>query len=241
MKSLKKIFIIIIFLLVVFSGCVYIDYFLVKTKNTFPKIAIKEELNDETTIYKGILYKVWYCKNNKTMSIGSYSDRDAICPKKYTYTDDYYRNSMGINISKHDLELLISDGIYTSEMIEDINSESDLKDKVYVANIYGQTKYKKVDKDKREGIELESGIELVVFPTFEKNGESYSWTYDYNVLNFYCMKSEKDKTKLFSKYENNTCSEEYKEITFDEKWCSLYKNSTLIYKDSIKKSCEKGA
>ena len=103
MKSLKKIFIIIIVLLVVFSGCVYIDYFLVKTKNTFPKIAIKEELNDETTIYKGILYKVWYCKNNKTMSIGSYSDRDAICPKKYTYTDDYYKNSMGINISKHDL------------------------------------------------------------------------------------------------------------------------------------------
>ena len=51
MKSLKKIFIIIIVLLVVFSGVVYIDYFLVKTKNTFPKIAIKEELNDET---KGI-------------------------------------------------------------------------------------------------------------------------------------------------------------------------------------------
>ena len=67
MKSLKKIFIIIIVLLVVFSGVVYIDYFLVKTKNTFPKIAIKEELNDETTVYKAILYKVWYCKNNKSI------------------------------------------------------------------------------------------------------------------------------------------------------------------------------
>ena len=170
MKSLKKIFIIIIVLLVVFSGVVYIDYFLVKTKNTFPKIAIKEELNDETTVYKAILYKVWYCKNNKSISIGNYSDRDAICPKKYTYENGYYKNNMGIVISKHDLELLISNSIYTSEMIEDINSENDLKDKVYVALTYGKTKYKKVEKDKREGITLESGVELVVFPTFEQNG-----------------------------------------------------------------------
>ena len=63
---------------------------------------------------------------------------------------------MGIVISKHDLELLISNSIYTSEMIEDINSENDLKDKVYVALTYGKTKYKKVEKDKREGITLES-------------------------------------------------------------------------------------
>ncbi|UKI58752.1 MAG: hypothetical protein L6V81_05170 [Clostridium sp.] len=49
----------------------------------FPKIAIKEELNDETTVYKAILYKVWYCKKIiKTLSIGNYSDKDAICPKK---------------------------------------------------------------------------------------------------------------------------------------------------------------
>ena len=143
MKSLKKIFIIIIVLLVVFSGVVYIDYFLVKTKNTFPKIAIKEELNDETTVYKAILYKVWYCKNNKSISIGNYSDRDAICPKKYTYENGYYKNNMGIVISKHDLELLISNSIYTSEMIEDINSENDLKEKDRVVfKEYSGTKVK---------------------------------------------------------------------------------------------------
>ncbi len=239
MKSLKKIFIIIIVLLVVFSGVVYIDYFLVKTKNTFPKIAIKEELNDETTVYKAILYKVWYCKNNKSISIGNYSDRDAICPKKYTYENGYYKNNMGIVISKHDLELLISNSIYTSEMIEDINSENDLKDKVYVALTYGKTKYKKVEKDKREGLTLESGVELVVFPTFEQNGNEYSWVYNYNVDNFNCMKTEKDKTKTFSKYENNTCGKEYQPLQFDSRWCSLYKNSTLIYKDDIEKLCEK--
>ena len=239
MKSLKKIFIIIVVLLVVFSGIVYIDYFLVKTKNAFPKIAIKEELNDETTVYKAILYKVWYCKNNKTLSIGNYSDKDAICPKKYTYKNGYYKNSMGIVISKHDLELLISQGIYTSEMIEDISTESDLKDKVYVALTYGKTKYKKVDKDKREDITLINGVELVVFPSFEQKGEEYSWTYDYDIINFNCMKTDKDKTKLFSKFENGECSEDYQKLQFDDRWCSLYKNSTLIYKDDIEKLCER--
>ena len=146
---------------------------------------------------------------------------------------------MGIVISKHDLELLISNSIYTSEMIEDINSENDLKDKVYVALTYGKTKYKKVEKDKREGITLESGVELVVFPTFEQNGNEYSWVYNYNVDNFKCMKTEKDKTKTFSKYENNTCGKEYQPLQFDSRWCSLYKNSTLIYKDDIEKLCEK--
>ena len=241
MKSLKKIFIIIIVLLVVFSGVVYIDYFLVKTKNTFPKISIKEELDDETTVYKAVLYKVWYCKNNKAISIGSYSDRDAICPKKYTYDNGYYKNNMGINISKRDLELLISAGVYTSEMIEDINSESDLKDKVYVATTYEQTKYKKVDKDKREGITLESGVELVVFPTFESNGGEYSWVYDYNEENYNCMKTDKNKTKVFSRFENGKCGDDYQKLQFDDKWCSLYKNSTLIYKDDIEKLCEKEA
>lgn len=237
----KKIFIIIILLLVVFSGCVYIDYFLVKTKNTFPKISIKEDVDDETIVYNAVFYKVWYCKNNKTMLIGSYNDRGAICPKKYTYDNGYYKNNMGVSISKKDLELLISDGIYTSEMIEDISSESDLKDKVYVASTYGESKYKKVDKDKREGITLETGVELVVFPQYIQNGEEYSWTYDYNVENFYCMKTLKDKTKTFSKYENGKCNELYQGIKFDERWCSLYKNSTLIYKDNIEDLCNKEA
>ena len=53
------------------------------------------------------------------------------------------------------------------------------------------------------------------------------------------MKTEKDKTKTFSKYENNTCGKEYQPLQFDSRWCSLYKNSTLIYKDDIEKLCEK--
>ena len=116
MKKVVKIFIFIFIILLVFSAIVYIDYFCVKNKNIAPKIALKSEINSETTEYKAIFYKVWYCNSNKKYMIGSYDDDSSICPIKYIYDENgYYSNPQDIKISKRDIEVMTDNGYYTSE------------------------------------------------------------------------------------------------------------------------------
>ena len=133
MKKIKKILIIFIVVLAVISIAAYIDYFITKTNNTYPKIAIKKKIDDNTTVYTALLYKVWYCDSNKTYTVGSYSDKAAICPKNYSYTDGYYTNESGIKISKKDLQMLTNDGVYSSEMIENMNSDKQVEEALHVA------------------------------------------------------------------------------------------------------------
>ncbi len=231
MKRLKKIIIITIVILVVIFVATYIDYFITKTNNTYPKISIKQKLSDNEFVYKAILYKVWYCDSNKTYTIGNYSDKDAICPKNYTYVDDFYTNESGIKISKRDLQLLTNDGVYSSEMVENMNTEKQVSEAVHVSEEYGKTKYKSLNK------ESEDGYKLVLVPKFksDKNG-NYKWQYDDNENEYYCLRSDKNKNYL-SKYNGEEC-EGFNKVKMDSEWCTNYVNSMLVYEDNIEELCK---
>ena len=220
---MKKAIIIVLVILVLIGSFIYFDYFNVKTNNTSPKISIKENLTDDQILYKAVFYKVWYCKTNKTYTIGSYSDTDAVCPINYEYIDGYYTNAEGVKISKRDLQLLTNDGIYTSEMIETMSDNTQVQDAVHVAYDYGIYKYKKIDK------ESEDNHELIVFPKFEEVDGNYKWIYDEEDL--YCLKDDS-----FAKYDTK-CGK-FEKIKMDNKWCESYKTSTLVYEDNIEKYCE---
>ena len=230
MKKLRKILIIIIVLLVVIAAADYIDYFIAKSRNTYPKISIKKELSDESIVYNAILYKVWYCKTNDTYTIGSYNDKDAICPHNYEYVDGYYTNSLGIKISKKDLQMISSYDIYTTEMIDNMSSEAQINSAVHVAKEYVEkTKYKTTGK------KTEDGIELVVFPSFTLNKDTgdYSFTYDIeDEKNYWCLNNNGVAT-----YNEGVCGE-FKKIKMDEEWCSSYENSTLVYENKIADLCK---
>ena len=225
--KLKKILIIAFIIILIICAGTYIDYFIAKTNNVAPKIVIKEELNENITVYKGIMYKVWYCKTNQTHIFGSYSDKDAICPKDYKYVDGYYTNVFGIKISKRNIELLTNDGIYTSEMIENMNSESQVENAVYVSYNYGKSKYK-ILQDKKSS----DNNKLIIFPEFKEENGKYKWIYDEESTK-YCLKD----SNQIAIYENNKCGI-FEEIKMDQKWCSNYENSTLIYDDNVSSLCE---
>lgn len=233
MKLIKKIFIVIIVLLLILSGLSYIDYFLVKTKNVVPKISLKED-KDEFVVYKAPFYKVWYCKDSENIIIGGYDDPDAVCPKKYTYQNGYYTNSLGVNISQRDLELITKNGIYTSEMVEAMKDTKSVNNAVYIASLYGKTIYKKINDKKNS-----DNSYLVVFPEFKEVKGAYDWYYDEeDETKFYCL-IEKENEIVYSKYENNSCDKNYIKLKLDTKWCGMYKDSTLVYnEDVIKKLCE---
>lgn len=223
---MKKFLIIVIVILVIIASLVYIDYFNVKTNNTSPKISLKEKINDNQIIYKAVFYKVWYCKTNKTYTIGSYSDIDAVCPIDYAYVDDYYTNAEGIKISKRDLQLLTNDGIYTREMVEAMNSEKQVEEAVHVAYSYGKYKYK-VSSTKGN-----DGNKVVMLPDFKEEDGYYKWVYDEEKL--YCIK---DGEKLSIADYSDKCGK-FEVVKMDEKWCEAYKTSTLIYEDKINRFCE---
>lgn len=231
MKKLSKIFIIIFIILFACSCIVYIDYYIVKSRHTTPKLAIKKQLNENLCVYSAPFYKVWYCKTNDTYTIGDYSDKDAICPCEYKFDEDNnYENSNGVKISKRDL-MLISDN-YTREMIDSIKNKYELDDAVYVSLNYGKTKYKVV-MNNDVPLKAIDGNTIILFPEFKLNKDKYEWVYDNQ--EYYCMNSSGQVTP----YLNNLCGTTYTDIKLDEKWCDLYTKSALIYDDDVKELCKK--
>ena len=228
MKIIKKIIVILIVVILILGVCVYIDYFNTKTNNTSPKISIKEDLDDDTVLYKAIFYKVWYCKSNNAYLIGSYDDKDAICPKNYKYVDGYYTNELNVKISKRDLQLLTSTGIYTSDMIESISSELMLENYVHVAFNYEKNKYKETNQKSSDG------YKIIEFKTFKEVDNYYKWVDDEETL--YCLKEDKEK-KYYSILTDNKCGK-FEELKMDKRWCDNYKNSTLIYEEGIENYCK---
>ena len=229
MKKLVRILIILFILIAVFGAAAYIDYFMIKGKNTYPKLAIKKKLNEDVTVYTALLYKVWYCKTNDTYTIGGYDDKDAICPHDYEYVDGYYTNSIGIKISKKDIEMLSTNDIYTTEMIDNLSSEESVKNALHVVEAYMSKQYKSVNKKSEEG------EDLVVFPTFklDKNTKKYSWVYDLDdTANYYCLSN-----KQVAKYDGEECGN-FEKIKMDKEWCQSYEKSTLIYKNKIEDYCK---
>jgi len=220
---MKRFVIILLLVCVVFFSLVYVDYFNTKTNNTYPKLSLKSE-NDDAVIYTAVLYRVWYCKTNKKYMIGSYSE-DSICPKNYEYTNDTYTNTNGISISKRDLQLLTNDGIYTSEMIENMNSKKQVDDAVHVAYDYMKNVYKVVN-------ETESN-KIIIFPEFKEKDGRYEWVYEEDENSYYCLSSDE---KMYAKYDNVECGK-FVPFKMDSKWCQAYQNSTLVYEDHIEDLC----
>ena len=228
MKLVKKIIIIFLILLVLFGGVTYIDYFLVKTKNNMPKIAIKEEDKvKQVVVYKAPFYKVWHCTSDDSIVIGDYKDSEALCPRVVEYIDGFFTNSAGLKISQRDYELMSYNNTYTFDMISSMTSKSDVDNAVYVAEEYGKTKYSIKENSK---FEYESDdVELAVFYEFVIDGNNYKWKSDLeDETKYYCAKKVDDSYE-FSKYENESCSSEFSKITMSDKWCELYKTSTLVY------------
>lgn len=112
MKKVKIILIVLFIILLVLSGMIYIDYFIVKEKNSIPKISLMEE-EKEFYVYKAPFYKVWKCKSDGSIIIGDYKDPDAICKTNYEFVNGYYVNANNLKISKKDLYVNTYWCIYT--------------------------------------------------------------------------------------------------------------------------------
>lgn len=228
----RKILIIILILLLVGASVVYIDYFLMKQNNTYPKIALKEKLSEGSYVYKAIFYKVWYCENTDVYTIGNYKDIDAVCMKEYKYDDKgYYTNESNLKISQRDLTLISE--YYGHEVIENMNSKEVLENAVNVSYIYGRNKYKELLNDQNKNV-VSNGYNLVVLPDFVLNEGKYEWVYNEEIK--YCLKKDGNDEYL-AEYNGTKCLE-FKKIEYDSTWCENYKSSKLGFDEKINKMCE---
>ncbi len=240
MKVVKKIFIILFCIAIIFAILSYIDYFLVKNQNTLPRISLKKVDEDKGVIvYKALFYKVWYCTSDGTTIIGDYSDPEAVCPSAYVFIDDYYTNASGLKISKKDLLLMVYKNVYTNEMIEVMSTDSQVENAVYVAENYGKTFSRKVEDISGTVHDKSQEYPIVIFPTFEKVDDTYEWVYDdTNSENYYCATVDSGVYK-YSNYRDGYCEDNFKAIKMDKRWCDLSGNTTLVYIEGyIKQLCE---
>ena len=225
MKKIVKCLIFVFILILLIFSIVYLDYYSARANGNNPKISIKEE-NDNYILYKAAFYKVYYCKTNKKYIFADYKE-NVVCPRNYNYNNGYYTNSEEINISKKDLQLLLSDGVYTSEMIEHLKTESEVKNAVYVANNFGLLKYKALEETEEYNV--------VIFPTFDKSNNNYEWLYN-DDSEKYCLKGENYNYYL-ARYIDDKCGK-YEKVKMEDNWCELYSNSTLVYVKGIENLCK---
>ena len=218
MKKLKIIIIILISTLVLFSAAAYIDYFVVVKRTTYPKIALKEKINDDLLVYNSVFYKVWYCKLNDTYTIGSYNDKDAICSNALKYDKEgNYTNAMNVKIANENMKLISN--FYSYETIGNMSIE-DVENAIYVAENAYKVKFKYSLDSAGDKQETHAGYYLVDFPKFEKNKKGdYDWVYK---KEYYCMNNNYE----IADYDGEICGE-FRSIGIEKKWCNLYKNSKL--------------
>lgn len=229
MKKLKLISLILLVAVVLFSAAVYIDYFVVTRRTTYPKIALKKELSDDLLVYNSVFYRVWYCKINKTYTIGNYSDMDAICSNtlKYDKNGDY-TNANDVKIESNNMKLISS--FYSYEAIG-IMSSDEVEDAIYVANNAYKVKFKYLLDSDGDKVETHSGYNLIQFPKYELNNkDEYEWVYS---KDYYCL----DGNGQIAPYQDEECGS-FVSIGIDSRWCNLYKSTNLSDSKEAKMLCE---
>ncbi len=230
MKKIKRVLFILFIFLLIIAGAVYIDFFIASRNNSHPRISIKKDLGDGLSVYNCVLYRMWYCKENDTYTLGDYDDPDAICKIVYDYDKGYYTNGAGLKISKHDLEMIRD--VYDSEVIETFNSESSVTNALYVAENYAKLNYKQVEEDEKP---VKQGKYLVVtFPEFKEDKDDYKWVDDSETR--YCLDDSADILK-YAPLEEGKCGE-FTNLTYESKWCELYTNSKLYFDEKINEKCK---
>lgn len=238
MKVVKKLLVILVLLFICLAILTALDYFFVKNKNYLPRIAIKSEnVDKEVIVYNALFYKLYYCTSDDSKIIIDYSDDEPSCPSIYKFANDYYSNSLSLKISKHDIDIMTYNNIYTKEMIDMMSSEEEVENAVFVVNEYIKTMYKEV----KEKVSSDKDINytFIEFPSFEYNKDNNKYELIYNG-DKYCFYIDNDtKEKRYSVYYNGKCIDDYIVLKMSDKWCELSKNTTLIYdNDLIKKLCE---
>ncbi len=233
MKKIGKILFVIFIFLLVIAGGVYIDFFIAKSQNTYPKISIKKRIDDSLSVYNAPFYRVWYCKDNDTYTIGDYSDSDAVCSITYVYDGGYYTNGAELKIPKKSLEMIKKN--YDPEVIELFNNESSINDAVYVSEKYAKLDYNEVKDENGKVVKVDK-YTLIRIPDFKEVNDKYAWVYDDKKE--YCL-DIKDNKKYYALYneEEGTCGE-FELLDIDEKWCSLYVNSKFSFDEELVEKCK---
>lgn len=223
MKKIKKVVVVLIAVLILLSAVIYIDYFVVVKRTSYPKISIKKEIDENLSVYNAILYRVWYCKLNNTYTIGNYSDKDAICTNALKYDKDgNYTNANDVKISAENMKLISA--FYSYETIGNMSSQ-DVEDALYVIKNAHKVKYKYSTDDSGTTQETHSGYQLIIFPKYEIKNNDVKWNYSEDEV--YCINENKE-ISLYN-VEEEECFD-FEPIGIDKKWCNLYQKSNL--KDS---------
>lgn len=227
MKKITKIMFIIFIILLSFGLATYIDYYIVKTKNTTPKIAIKKDVNDNLVVYNAFMYRIWFCKSSGKYTLGDYKDSDAVCFSKDSYDKDgNYISEVNVLISKENLELLSE--YYNSEEINKM-SQTDIDDSVLLLKEYGRKIYKVLDTEEANEIKSKLDYDIVIFPKYKLIDNKYEWIYEEN--EYYCMKDNE-----FALYENEKCNA-FTKLSISQKACEIYNRGVLNNKVNIDGLC----
>ena len=230
MRSIKKIIIYLIISLVILLGLTVVDYIFVKSKNTFPRIAIKEEnKKDDAVVYRTLLYKLYYCTSNGSKEIVGYSDSFE-CPRKYKFENGMYANLLGFNIKEEDVVYMNYNNIYTRDMIDIMSTPTDVSNAKYVVNEYMSKQYKVITNVNDNALETSANTKKYSIIAF-KEYDGKNWNYNTNKL--YCLY----ENGYYSLYNNGKCSMNNGSLKMSATWCSLYKNSALVYNEDAKKLC----
>lgn len=228
MKVVKRILLVMLILIVVMALLTFVDYHIVRHYNKVPRIALKKEDKDNQIIeYSAMFYKVWYCTADETIIIGNKYDGKVTCPRKVEFNDGYYVNSKKINMSQKDYIIMSYKNMFPYEYINNIKSSDEIEKSASMAYEYIKTLY--------EEVEEVNDNKIVSFYDYILSNKEYKIGLDTSKK--YCLKEDvENNTIAYSLYENDTCSNDYKELKLSQEWCKFYKDSILLSTLEIEKN-----
>ena len=229
MKKGTVIFLYILFSIILFASALVIDYSVSKIYGRRPVFAIKH-VNDKEqyTVYNGLFYKMWICNNEINNFRMGKEDKDAPVCHKIIILDENneFINSNNIKITQKEYTIL--NPYYTYDLINEFATEEEVNNALLIAKEIHEKDF--TTKEGYTVIHNKQKLNIAIFKEFvETQNGIFEWRRALDNEEYhYCFKYNSDQTEyLFSKYNNGTCEEDFKELVYPENWCQLLKENKI--------------
>lgn len=233
MKKGVRILLYVVFIIIILTSLVVIDYSTSKLYGRVPILVIKKEDKEKQYIkYSGIFYTMWVC----TAEENNYSiNQEPMCPKRIDFNNGIYTSDKNIEITIRDYKILQDYFSFTD--INEFETRDDLIRALEIAGELHETTF-----TTKEGYTTTHEGEEYMIAMFQRLTLDSSGTFSYGInendlSGHYCIKQNDTKTRyLISRYDGTKCTEEFKELELSQEWCN--KAGKYRYHDSIRTQYE---
>ena len=234
-----SLFMVLCFFTVLFSAAIAdYNYAYKSGKTPVISIRVRDEYN-QATIYYGMFYKAWKCDNGITsVNFSRFKTKITGCSLVANYDESgVYTNPYGVKITKSQMNVIKN---YYYDYYVYFKNSSELENAYKISKEINKVWWVRKQPDKP--INGDESIGLAIFGKVDVVDGVEEWNIQYDSPEYYKCVKNIDGSNVFATYNHldNTCENDWKNISLSGGTCSLAANSSEFVKNLVKLSglCE---